>query len=143
MSKFQLTWHNASLSIGNWNLFKSRAIPFFQGEIYVHIIAKCWKLYIDYIWIFFSRTTGPISVKLSWHKAFNFFPNEGPYLCPRWDDINIVNIQGRFLKIFSLKRKKKPNTNNTVNGILGKHSSNRSSLNQIHLKKTKYPPVFF
>ena len=52
-----------------------------------------------HIFIFFSRTTGPISTKFGtknpWLKGIPVCSNEGPHLFPRVDNYEIAKIHGR------------------------------------------------
>ena len=56
-----------------------------------------------YIFIFFLRTTGPISIKLGtkhpWVQGIKVCSNEGPCPFPRGDNYEIVKIHWRNLKI--------------------------------------------
>ena len=62
-------------------------------------------LYTFHIYIFFSRTTGPISTKLGtlhpWVKKTQVCSNEGFCPFPRGDNYEIVKIYWQNLKIFS------------------------------------------
>ena len=57
-----------------------------------------------HIFIFFSRTTGPISTKLGtkhpWMKWIQVCSNEGPCPFPRGDNYEIAKIHWRNLKTF-------------------------------------------
>jgi hypothetical protein len=61
-ASFNQTCHKSSLGEGDLSLFKWRAEPFCKGIYYnserVQIHKKYWK-------IFFSKTSGPISIKLN------------------------------------------------------------------------------
>ena len=73
--------------------------PFARGDNNEIVKIHWWNLKI-----FFSRTTGPISTKLSTKhpcvKGIQFFSNEGPYPFPRGDNYEIVKIHWRNSKIF-------------------------------------------
>ena len=57
-----------------------------------------------HIFIFFSKTAGPISTKLGtkhpWVKGIQVCANEGPRPFPRGDNYKIVKIHWRNIKIF-------------------------------------------
>ena len=79
----------------------------------------CLKTF--HIFIFFSRTAGPISTKLgtkhSWVKGIQVCPNEGPRPFPRGDNYEIVKIHWQNLKIFFSR------TTGSISSKLGtKHS---------------------
>ena len=70
-----------------------------------------------YIFIFSSRTSGPISTKLGtkhlWVKGIQVCLNEGPHPFPRGDNKEIAKIHWPTLKIFFLR------TTGPISTILG------------------------
>jgi hypothetical protein len=72
------------------------------------LIAGCPSVHPSvnfYIFDFFSRTTGPILIRLGtdhlWGEGFQVYSNEGDCPTPRGDNSESVKIHWKFLKIFS------------------------------------------
>ena len=60
------------------------------------------NLYLKFLKIFFSITTGPIWTKLgtkhSWVDGIQIFTNKDPHPCLKGDNSKIINIYGEYLK---------------------------------------------
>ena len=93
-ANFNRNWHKASLGDGDSSLFKWRALSFPRGNNY-EIVKIHWRNFK-----IFSRTTGPISTKLStkhpWMKGIQVSSNEGHCPFPKGDNYEIAKTLTKF-----------------------------------------------
>ena len=96
-TNFNQTWHNTFLGEGDSSLFKWRALLLSKGRY----ITK-YRKYICHLEIFFSKTTEPISTKLSTiHPlvmGIQVYSNEWPRPFPRGDNYEIAKTHWWNLK---------------------------------------------
>ena len=89
-ANFNQPWHKATFGVRDSSLFKWWA-HFPRGDNY-EIAEIHWQIKK----IFFSRTTGPISIKIGtnhpWVKGILVYSNEKPRIFPKGDNYKIAKI---------------------------------------------------